>query len=143
MSADSQKQSEPTMRTVPTNSKYVDTHQKVLPTEFGSVYAEKVMIGVDEVTGTVTMTFLQRNLHPQITPSGWQISEVNWKVIAEVKIPINEMNAITLYYIAVMTGGLDILPTINQYLKLHPKPVQKKSIVSYGPDRLEIREDQQ
>ncbi|AFU57445.1 hypothetical protein Ngar_c05010 [Candidatus Nitrososphaera gargensis Ga9.2] len=132
------KPSDAELRTIGGSSRFIETHPKVVPTDFGSVFAEKIMIGVDEVQGIVTMTFLQRNLHPQIGSNGWQISDVNWKVIAEVKTPMVEMNALMIYYIAVVTGGMDVLPVIQQYLKQHPKAPSEGKI-SYGPTRIETK----
>ena len=122
--------------TMSTRSKHVDTNAKVIPTDVTSAFADKVMIAIDENAGIVAMTLLQRTLHPQVSPNGWILSDENWKVIGEVKMPISEMNAVAIYHIAQITGGMNIIAMMQQYLKEHPR--KRDNGISYGPTGFQV-----
>lgn len=130
-------QDNPKSNTMDIRTKGVDTHPKVVPTDFSTIHVDKVMIGIDRVSGIITMTLLQQSLIPQIGfKHEWNLSEEHWKVVGEVKMPVSEMNSVLLYYVSELTGGgVNIFEIIRQYLNEHQQNIDSRS-VSYGPSSI-------
>jgi len=102
----SQERDNPESNTMSTRSTKVDTHPKVVPTDFSTVHVDRIMIGIDRATGIITMTLLQQSLIPQIGfKNEWNLSEELWKVVGEVKMSMSTMNSVLLYYVSELTGG--------------------------------------
>jgi hypothetical protein len=127
--------------TVSTITKRVDTNPKVVPSQFASTFVDKAMIAIDESAELVTMTLLQRHFHPQVSPNGWILSEENWEIIGELKMPLTEMNAIAVYYLSTISGGMDIYGAVQQYLNEHPKEQETRG--NYGPTGFQVTQEPQ
>ena len=115
------------------NDKVVEIHPKVVPSEHGSVHADKIMVGIDWPTHTATLTLLSMHPQPQVG-SDWVLAEVNWQIVGEIKVPIPVMDSLMIYYLQQISNGLDILPPIQNHLKNHPRERSKYSV--YGPTRI-------
>jgi hypothetical protein len=127
--------------TMTTHTKDVQTNPKVVPSQFASTFVDKAMMAIDEKRQVITMTLLQRHLHPQVSPNGWILAEENWEVIGELKMPLTEMNAISLYYLSTITGGMNVFGAVQQYLKEHPR--EEEEGISYGPIGFEVTKREQ
>ncbi len=113
------------------HTKDVKGNPIVVPSDVQSVHVDKTMIVVDENNQQVTLTLLQMHPKPKIDSNGWGLDQIYWDVVGEVKMPISQMNALAVYYINQISGGLDMMPIIQKYLKENPKT--KKSGITYGP----------
>ena len=105
---------------------------EVIPRDFPSVHIDKAMVGIDESADTATLTLLAMHIVPNIEKDGWGLENVRWEVVAEVKIPMPVLNALVVYYVQQISGGVNILPAIQKHLQEHPKGPPKTGI-TYGP----------
>ncbi len=115
-------------------TKNIHTLPEMIPKDFPSVHADKVMVAIDEGASTAILTLLAMHIVPNFEQGKWTLEKVRWEVVAEVKISIAAMNAMAIYYIEQTTGGLNLLPVIHRYLQEHPK--QMKTGMSYGPTEI-------
>jgi hypothetical protein len=116
-------------------TKNIRASPEMIPKDFPSVHVDKAMVGVDEGIDTATLTLLSMHVVPNLEQGRWTLDNVRWEVVAEVKIPIPALNAVAIYYIEQVTGGLNILPVIQKYLREHPKEPPKTGI-TYGPTEI-------
>jgi hypothetical protein len=120
------------LKTAKGETKEIHKIPEIIPKDFPSVHVDKAMVAIDEGTDTATLTLLAMHVVPSIEKDGWGLDNVRWEVVAEVKMPMPALNAVTAYYIQQVSGGLDIVATIGEYLREHPKAPPKTGI-SYGP----------
>ncbi len=100
---------------------------------FPTVHIDKAMVGIDSTTNMATLTLLSQHIIPKLDGQGWGLSNVKWKVEAEIKIPVPALNALVVYYITQVANGLNIMPIISKYLSEHPPPAIPKQGMFYGP----------
>jgi hypothetical protein len=127
------------LKTVKGETKEVHKVPEIIPRDFPSVHVDKAMVAIDESTDTATLTLLAMHVVPTIEREGWGLDNVRWEVVAEVKMPMPALNAVMAYYVNQVSGGLDIVATIREYLREHPKAPPKGGI-SYGPTDVRKRE---
>jgi hypothetical protein len=69
------------------HDKRVNVFPKVVPGAFPTVHADKIMVAIDRNNGIATLTLLAMHPQPQIGSEGWILSEVNWDIVGEIKVP--------------------------------------------------------
>jgi hypothetical protein len=114
--------------------KRVDAHPKVVPSQYGSIHTDKIMVAIDWQTNTATLTLLSMHSQPQIGSEGWVLAEVNWDIAGEIKVPLPAMDSLMVYYLQQISNGLDILPIIQKHLANHPR--HQPNYISYGPTNI-------
>jgi hypothetical protein len=119
------------------HDKSVNIFPKVVPAPFNTVHADRVMVAIDRSNGTATLTLLAMHPHPQIGSEGWILSEINWDIVGEIKVPIPTMDTLAIYYLQQISNGLNLLPLIQKHIQEHP-PRDPKTL-SYGPT--DVREE--
>lgn len=115
-------------------SRNVNARPEVIPKDFGSIHAGRIMVGIEWETQTVTLTLLTDHYIPKIDEfhGGWILDSIKWEVVGEVKIPIAAFNLTTAYYLHMVGNGFDVVNSLNAYLAKHPRK-DTGGGVSYGP----------
>jgi len=119
------------------HDKRVNVFPKVVPGAFPTGHADKIMVAIDRNNGIATLTLLAMHPQPQIGSEGWILSEVNWDIVGEIKVPIPTMDTLAIYYLQQISNGLNLLPLIQKHIQEHP-PRDPKTL-SYGPT--DVREE--
>ena len=113
-------------------TRHIEAKSELAPGNYATVHADKLMIGIDHQTSVATLTFLNSHPIPQVRPNGpWDLQNVMWDIVGEIKISLAAVSGPILYYLSVLTNGLDITPIINKHLQDHPQPPAQG--YSYGP----------
>lgn len=75
---------------------------------------------------------------PQITgETNWTLAEIDWKIVGEIKIPVEALNALMIYYISEISGGFNVVAAVEKYIRENPDK-QRKDLrgLSYGPSKV-------
>lgn len=120
-------------------TKHPKAQPEVIPSDFATVHADMAMVAIDHAAGTASITLLQNHVIPKIGADGWDLDNIRWTIVGEVKIPVAAMNAVAVYYIQQVSNGLDVSPMIGEYLRKHPINLSKGGI-TYGPTAVRPRD---
>jgi len=117
------------------HNRRVEISPKVIRTQFATVHADKILAAIDRSTNTVTLTLLVMHPKPQAGLKEWTFAELDWEVVAEIKVPLPVMDLLVAYYVQEVSNGLNIIPLVQENLRKHPTPSIEG--IAYGPTKIE------
>jgi hypothetical protein len=79
------------------HDKLVNISPKVIPGTFPTVHADRIMVAIDRNSATASLTLLAMHPQPQFGSEGWVLSEVNWDIVGEIKVPIPTMDTLIIF----------------------------------------------
>lgn len=103
----------------------------IFPEQLSSVHVDKAMVAVDHQTQTATITLLNSHPIPKVS-EGWGLDNMTWEVVGEIKIPVPALNALAIYYLTLLSGGVDVGRIIQEAI-VREKRTPPKDGFSYGP----------
>lgn len=111
--------------------------------QYSTVHVDKMMIAIDHVFGTASITLLQMHMIPLPRPSAeWGVEGVVWDIVGELKVPLGVLNNLLFYYAMDISNGLDIGPLLQKHLEDHPN-TKKGMGMTYGPiTHIDLRTDE-
>ncbi len=120
----------------------VSNQPNIMRKEFGSTHSDMMLVSLDWEKNTVILTFLNSHILPDLKKEGWFIDNISYEVVAEIKLPRAVFDTSLVYYIWMVSGGLNIMPTLEDYLKKHPFPPEKQKGISFGPTAVRFEPNQ-
>ncbi|TVP40534.1 hypothetical protein [Candidatus Nitrosocosmicus arcticus] len=108
----------------------------ILPQQFSTVHIDNAMVAIDHGTQTATLTLLTSHPIPKFS-EGWGLDNITWEMVGEIKMPLAVMSSLSVYFMSVMSGGLDVLRLIQeQMMKNKTQPPQNGT--TYGPFSMKL-----
>ena len=114
------------------------------PQSMQAVHVDKVLVTTQPGSEVATLTLLQMHVIPDRKREGFTLENLTYSIVGELKVPLSVMNELAVYYIHELTGGLDVVPIMQEYIKEHGKdePYQR---LNFGPpgDLVDARQQKQ
>src|SRR5213594_1406194 len=105
------------------NTKKIDTHPTVfVPQQITSVHVDQAKVAIDHSIQTATITLLTMHPIPKLS-GGWDMQGVVWDMVGEIKMPVNSLTDLAIYFLTVQTG-INVAEVLQREVQKNPQRYQ-------------------